>query len=82
VHFLFDPAALQKTPPGIGDVLLREQFSHSQSQTAVSAAPRKDPAYRGKEIIIMEYFVVLATMLMIALYALIIGRTLRNSEHH
>jgi hypothetical protein len=57
------------------------QFWHSQSQAAVSAATGKHPVYRGKEII-MEYLVVLATMLMIASYAFIIGRTLRNSEHH
>jgi hypothetical protein len=80
VHFLFEP--LQKLRRASPVFSRPAQFSHSQSQAAVSAAPRKDPAYRGKEIIIMEYFVVLATMLMIALYALIIGRTLRNSENH
>jgi hypothetical protein len=47
----------------------------------VCVASRENPIYRGKEII-MEYLVVLATMLMIASYAFIIGRTLHNSEHH
>ena len=47
----------------------------------MSVASWKNLIYRGKEII-MEYLVVLATMLMIAAYAFIIGRTLHNSEHH
>jgi hypothetical protein len=79
--FLVRPGASSKTLPDLADVVLPAQFSHSQSQAAVSAARRKNAVYRGKEII-MEYLVVFATMLMIAAYAFIIGRTLRNSEHH
>jgi hypothetical protein len=79
--FLVQPGSSSKTRPDLADVVLAGQFSHSQSQAAVSAASRKNPIYRGKEII-MEYLVVLATMLMIAAYAFIIGRTLHNSGHH
>jgi hypothetical protein len=52
-----------------------EQFSHRESQAAVSAMLAKTLVCGGKGII-MEYVVVLATVTMIALYALIIARFL------
>jgi hypothetical protein len=52
-----------------------EQFSHSESQATVSAMLANTLVYDRKGII-MEYLVVLATVMMIALYALIIERSL------
>jgi hypothetical protein len=52
-----------------------EQFSHSESQATVSAMLANTLVYDRKGII-MEYLVVLGTVTMIALYALIIERSL------
>jgi hypothetical protein len=52
-----------------------EQFSHSQSQAAVSAMLARILVCGPKEII-MEYLIVLVTATMVALYALIIERSL------
>ena len=52
-----------------------EQFLHRESQTEMSAPPAMIPVYGGKEAI-MEYLIMLATVTMVALYALIIARSL------
>jgi hypothetical protein len=59
----------------------RTIFAQPKPGCGERRGPEKNLIYHGKEII-MEYLVVLATMLMIAAYAFIIGRTLHNSEHH
>lgn len=60
-------------------VFFAEQYLHNESQKAASDFVAHVETWRGKEIK-MEYLVVLATMLMIAGYALIIGRCVHNSD--
>jgi hypothetical protein len=55
------------------------QFLHSQSQSPVSSAAGQSSNWMAKGDS-MDYLVVLMTMLMIAGYACLIGRSLRGTE--